>query len=146
LQTKWSCQLTQHDLKFQHLISDSGSNNGTILTELTFLLDEFLGLEGRVHCFAHIINLIAKVIIRLFESKKTKNQDDNEVAEEEDTDVEEEEEEDPGEVLEEEEEEEDGIAEEFLEEISDDDLRSQTEPIHNVLVKVSLRNSVWQRN
>jgi hypothetical protein len=105
------------------------------------LLDKFLGLEGCVCHFAHIINLIVKAIIQLFESKKTKNQDNNEIAKEEDTNVDDKEEEDLGEVLEEEVDNEDSMAEEFLDEIeiSDEELMNETEPICNVLVKVSLK-------
>lgn len=135
------------------MICDNASNNETTVTQLTRLIPDFLGPKGRIRCFAHTINLIAKAIIRLFESEKHANENSEEVAEEENTDVEEdedraEEDGDKGETGEEDEETEedeeeddweDGLsknrADECLDNVSA--MKADVEPLRLVLVKVS---------
>lgn len=41
---------------------DNASNNNTLVDELGQLLDGFGGSLSRVRCFAHILNLVVKVM------------------------------------------------------------------------------------
>lgn len=51
---------------------DNASNNDTMVDQLGQLVSNFPGATNRTRCFAHIINLIAKTIIRQFDVPKTK--------------------------------------------------------------------------
>lgn len=50
---------------------DNASNNDTMTTELNVLLPAFSSVN-RTRCFAHILNLIAKSILKLFDIPKPK--------------------------------------------------------------------------
>jgi hypothetical protein len=52
---------------------DNASNNDTMIDELGDLVDSFAGATNRTRCFAHIINLIAKTIIRQFDIPEAKD-------------------------------------------------------------------------
>ncbi|KAG2010401.1 hypothetical protein CC2G_013230 [Coprinopsis cinerea AmutBmut pab1-1] len=55
-------------------VSDNGSNNDTLVEELSRLLPSFGGKSFRVRCFAHIINLVAKAVLSPFAGRPTKTQ------------------------------------------------------------------------
>ncbi|TDL29000.1 hypothetical protein BD410DRAFT_702115, partial [Rickenella mellea] len=46
---------------------DNASPNDTMTTELADLIDAFPGDANRTRCFAHILNLVAKSVIRQFD-------------------------------------------------------------------------------
>ncbi|TFK47878.1 hypothetical protein OE88DRAFT_1608415, partial [Heliocybe sulcata] len=46
---------------------DNASNNDTMIKELPNLLPDFPGDANRVRCFLHIVNLVAKSILKLFD-------------------------------------------------------------------------------
>jgi hypothetical protein len=54
---------------------DNASNNDTMVTTLGDLLVAFPGDTNRTQCFDHIINLIAKSIIKQFDVSKTAQKD-----------------------------------------------------------------------
>ncbi len=49
---------------------DNASNNDTMVEEMGRLLPFFEGQYHRVRCFAHIVNLSAKSMLRQFDAKK----------------------------------------------------------------------------
>jgi hypothetical protein len=49
---------------------DNASNNDKMVRQLERLIDEFKGQESQTRCFTHILNLIAKSIIRQFDVPK----------------------------------------------------------------------------
>ena len=54
---------------------DNASNNDAMIEELQELIPEFAGSASHTCCFLHIINLIAKLLIRQFNAKKTSKGD-----------------------------------------------------------------------
>jgi hypothetical protein len=46
---------------------DNASNNDEMIRHLGVLIDKFKGRKSQTRCFAHILNLIAKSIIRQFD-------------------------------------------------------------------------------
>ncbi|TDL16424.1 hypothetical protein BD410DRAFT_702142, partial [Rickenella mellea] len=50
---------------------DNASPNDTMTSKLAEILDTFPGAANRTRCFAHILNLVAKSIIRQFDLPKT---------------------------------------------------------------------------
>jgi hypothetical protein len=54
---------------------DNTSNNNTMVKKLEDLLDIFPGESNRMCCFDHIVNLVAKSIIRQFDLLKTKGKE-----------------------------------------------------------------------
>ncbi|KAI0743016.1 hypothetical protein C8Q80DRAFT_1081465, partial [Daedaleopsis nitida] len=46
---------------------DNASNNDVMITRLAALLPDFDGPPNRVRCFAHVLNLVAKSLIRQFD-------------------------------------------------------------------------------
>lgn len=46
---------------------DNASNNDVMIHHLGGLIDEFKGRKSQTRCFAHILNLIAKSILRQFD-------------------------------------------------------------------------------
>ncbi|KAG1760280.1 hypothetical protein EDD22DRAFT_757666, partial [Suillus occidentalis] len=54
------------------VICDNASNNDTMVNELSDLLEDFPGETNRTRCFLHIINLVAKTLIRQFDVPKAK--------------------------------------------------------------------------
>lgn len=60
---------------------DNASNNDKMVTELAELIPSFPGSTNQVRCFAHILNLVAKTVIRQFDSgKNARNEDDDAAA------------------------------------------------------------------
>lgn len=49
---------------------DNASNNDTMIDELVDLLPNFPGPANRCRCFLHIVNLIAKTLLKQFEVPK----------------------------------------------------------------------------
>lgn len=43
------------------LTADNAGNNNTMVRELEELLPSFQGVKTQVRCFAHVLNLVAKV-------------------------------------------------------------------------------------
>jgi hypothetical protein len=60
-------------LQILGIISDNASNNDSIIKYLGDALDKFPGPANQAQCFAHIINLIAKSILKPFEVWKKKD-------------------------------------------------------------------------
>jgi hypothetical protein len=59
------------------MVLDNASNNDTLIERLEFIVPYFKGRESRVRCFNHVVNLVAKSILRLFSKKKADNDDDD---------------------------------------------------------------------
>jgi hypothetical protein len=55
------------NLQILAFTADNASNNNTLIDELGDLLDGFQGSLARVRCFAHILNLVVKVSITLYD-------------------------------------------------------------------------------
>ena len=52
---------------------DNASNNDTMIESLAEIMAHFSGEANRARCLAHIVNLVAKIILRQFDmSKKRK--------------------------------------------------------------------------
>jgi len=51
---------------------DNASNNDTMVDELEILLESFPGAANRTRCFTHVLNLVAKSILRQFDVPKAK--------------------------------------------------------------------------
>ncbi|KAJ3574247.1 hypothetical protein NP233_g1903 [Leucocoprinus birnbaumii] len=114
--------------KILGLACDNASANKTMTDKLVRHLPGFRGEKSRVRCFLHIINLVAKVILRQFECRKSSLGSSTEAVEDEgDEEVEEE-----GDGAEDEikEKDVDGLAE--LSEASEEDV----EPVRQVLTKL----------
>ena len=47
-------------------MADNASSNDTFIEHLSELNSEFLGSPARVRCFNHILNLVAKMMMRWF--------------------------------------------------------------------------------
>jgi hypothetical protein len=62
---------------------DNASNNDSMIKHLANLVPEFAGAPSQTRCFLHIINLVAKSLIRLFDMKK---KDTDQALEAEDSD------------------------------------------------------------
>jgi hypothetical protein len=48
---------------------DNASNNDTLVTELNTLLTGWIGIQGRVRCFGHVLSLGARRLMRPFDMK-----------------------------------------------------------------------------
>jgi hypothetical protein len=62
--------------KMLSVTCDNASNNDTMLEELDDLLSGFSSLN-RTRCFAHILNLVAKALLKQFDVKSEENNDLN---------------------------------------------------------------------
>ncbi len=65
---------------------DNASNNDTMIDELARVLPSFAGAPNRVRCFTHVLNLVAKSLIRQFDAEVDKDEaaddaDERELAE-----------------------------------------------------------------
>lgn len=49
---------------------DNAANNEVMIDELANLAPDFRGASSRARCFLHVVNLVAKSIIRIFDIKK----------------------------------------------------------------------------
>ena len=52
--------------------ADNASNNDTMIEHLANLIESFPGAANQTRCFTHILNLIAKSVLRQFEAPKSK--------------------------------------------------------------------------
>jgi hypothetical protein len=50
--------------------ADNASNNDKMIEHLAVLLETFPGAPNQTRCFAHILNLVAKTVLRQFEAPK----------------------------------------------------------------------------
>ncbi|KAF7371898.1 Zinc finger BED domain-containing protein 4 [Mycena venus] len=76
--------------KILSIVGDNASNNDTMIDELADLIPTFPGKTTRVHCFAHILNLVVKAILSQFSyTKKAATTDADPVAEDDEDDEEE---------------------------------------------------------
>jgi hypothetical protein len=58
--------------KMMSITCDNASANDAMIEELGYLLEDFGGQRARTRCFAHIINLVVKTIMRLFDAPRGK--------------------------------------------------------------------------
>jgi hypothetical protein len=56
---------------------DNASNNDTMIEHLATLVDSFPGASNQTRCFTHILNLVAKSVLRQFDMPKKKKGDDS---------------------------------------------------------------------
>jgi hypothetical protein len=54
---------------------DNASNNDKMIEHLATLIDAFPGAANQTRCFTHILNLVAKSVLRQFEAPKGKQGD-----------------------------------------------------------------------
>jgi hypothetical protein len=52
---------------------DNASNNDTMVMELANLIEDFPGPANQTRCFAHVLNLVVKSIMRQFDLPKSKS-------------------------------------------------------------------------
>ncbi len=57
------------------IMTDNASANNVMISELAKVLTDFSGQANQTRCFTHIINLVAKSLIKLFEVKKKSQYD-----------------------------------------------------------------------
>lgn len=60
-------------LQILSIMADNASSNDTLTTELADLIAHFRGPTSRTRCFLHIINLVAKSLIKQFDLLKAKD-------------------------------------------------------------------------
>ncbi|KAF9220144.1 hypothetical protein BS17DRAFT_652896, partial [Gyrodon lividus] len=53
--------------KILSITANNATSNDTMTDKLTNLLAHFGGEAGRTRCFLHIINLVVKMLIKLFD-------------------------------------------------------------------------------
>lgn len=61
------------ELKHIHVLDvtcDNASNNDVMVEKLSTLLPDFPGAANRTRCFTHILNLVAKAILKQFDAPK----------------------------------------------------------------------------
>ena len=125
--------LTRFAYVFQILgiTGDNASNNDSMIQYLGNTLDEFCGPANQARCFVHTVNLIAKSILKPFETRKAKEmQSFNDVAH---TLA------DSASDFEEEEEDDDEDKDDSGEEVDDNELDAGLKPIKTMLLKVRPR-------
>jgi hypothetical protein len=54
-------------LKILSITCDNASNNDTMIEELADSIESFPGASNQTRCFNHIVNLVAKTVIRQFD-------------------------------------------------------------------------------
>jgi hypothetical protein len=54
------------------ITADNASNNDKMIEHLAILIETFPGAVNQTRCFAHILNLVAKSVLRQFEAPKAK--------------------------------------------------------------------------
>jgi hypothetical protein len=68
-------------LQILGVTADNASNNDKMIEHLAVLIETFPGATNQTRCFAHILNLVAKTVLRQFEApKKGKAIDGKELA------------------------------------------------------------------
>lgn len=71
----WTSALTV--IQILSITCDNTSVNDVMIEELAKAIPNFLGAETRIHCFLHILNLVAKTIIKVFNVPKGKKGPDD---------------------------------------------------------------------
>lgn len=61
--------------KILSVTCDNASNNDTMINHLAEMLKEFPGEANRTRCFTHILNLVARCIMRQFDDPKKSKRD-----------------------------------------------------------------------
>ena len=61
-----------HTLQILGITGDNASNNDSMIQYLGNTLDDFPGSDNQTRCFVHTVNLIAKSILKPFDTRKTK--------------------------------------------------------------------------
>lgn len=56
-----------------NITADNASSNDTLVDELAKILPRFGGETNRTRCFLHIVNLVAKSLLREFDAPKKKD-------------------------------------------------------------------------
>lgn len=70
-------QIATHRSQILSITCDNASANDTMIDSLADILDDFPGSPNRTRCFAHTLNLVAKCIMKQFDTpKKGKQKDD----------------------------------------------------------------------
>ncbi|TFY74982.1 hypothetical protein EWM64_g9031 [Hericium alpestre] len=65
--------------KILSVTCDNANANDTMIAELQKLLPDFPGENARTRCFTHIVNLIAKSLLRQFDAKESKRTEDSDI-------------------------------------------------------------------
>jgi hypothetical protein len=55
------------------ITGDNASNNDKMIKHLSNMLDDFPGPANQTRCFMHMVNLIAKSILKPFDIQKNKD-------------------------------------------------------------------------
>ena len=133
-------------LKTQQILSitcDNASANDAMIDHLSEIVDKFPGSANRTRCFTHILNLVAKCIMKQFDSPKAKGSDFEAALEGfaddlEDCNVDENEDEDEVDKLDDDEDDEEIISgRKGMEEEEIEALEESVRPVKQVLLKVS---------
>jgi len=61
-----------HALQILGITGDNASNNNSMIQYLGNTLDDFRGSDNQTWCFVHMVNLIAKSILKPFDMQKSK--------------------------------------------------------------------------
>lgn len=62
-------------MQMLNVAADNASSNDTLVAELAKILPSFGGETNRTRCFLHIVNLVAKSLLREFEKKGNESRD-----------------------------------------------------------------------
>ncbi|KAG6838083.1 hypothetical protein C0991_001948 [Blastosporella zonata] len=61
--------------KILSITCDNATTNDVMIDKLGYLLDDYPGATSHTRCFAHIVNLIAKSLLKQFDVPKKKADD-----------------------------------------------------------------------
>ena len=64
-----------YEFKILSITCDNASVNDVMIEELPKLVPNYVGKESHVRCFLHILNLVVKTVIKLFDSPGRTNKD-----------------------------------------------------------------------
>jgi lipoate-protein ligase A len=70
------------DHKLLSVTCDNASNNDTMIESLEQRIEGWAGRASRTRCFAHVVNLVAKSLLKLFDTSTKKSQKATEEVEE----------------------------------------------------------------
>ncbi|KAF9220503.1 hypothetical protein BS17DRAFT_639536, partial [Gyrodon lividus] len=57
-------------------ICDNTSNNDVMIERLAEHVPKFMGAASQTHCFLHVVNLVAKMLVLQFNTKKALEDDE----------------------------------------------------------------------
>jgi hypothetical protein len=66
---------TNNRQKFLAITCDNASANNSMVDELFVTVNGFLGDAARMHCFLHIISIVAKTLLKQFDLPPKKKED-----------------------------------------------------------------------